>query len=539
MSIWIPFFMALVLGTCILYVPGLLLLRILGLPWKDAICAAPGASIAVMSLLTFVYEPMSVYANLISVVLIPSLVLLPLLFVAIRRSKSPLFESSPSLDVTAIALYAVVGFFMGVYVLVKQLDGPGSYFLGWDAIRHINGVQAFAESGHFSALSSSLFETDSDALYSPSVGSGSFYPSGWYIIAALLAQQFGRTSVMAVNACNFLFSSVVYPISMLLLMSRLFPHDKVTVRLGSCVVLAFEAFPWLFLAFGPLYPNVGSMAMLPAVAALWMDVVGPRAEDEPLLSMLPAAVICLLGLAFTHPNALFSLALFGAVYLAYKLLCGSTEYDVFGMHVPSIVVSAAFVAFFCLIWVLAFKLPFLRGVTSYVWNPYASFGQMALNIISVAYSYGWVPSVAAQPVLAMLIVVGLVCCCKEKSTRWLVALYVLVCSMLFIGATTESTFKHILTGFWYCDHNRIAAMCAMFGTPLAARGLSALCQAVGDVAASKWSRSSAIASRFVAVLVTFLAFMPNVVLPVVGNVQTSIGILRDQLELCQDPFYGP
>lgn len=539
MSIWIPFFLAALLGTCILYVPGMLLLRTLGLPWRDALCAAPAASIALMSVLSFAYEPLSIHADVVSLVFVPVLVLLPLLLVVSRRAERFELESHLSLDGAAIALYAVVGFIAGVYVLVKQLDGPSSYFLGWDAIRHINGVQAFAESGHFSALSSSLFELETDALHSPSVGSGSFYPSGWYIVAALLAQQFGRTSVMAVNVCNFLFSSVVYPVSMLLLMSRLFPTNRLAVRLGSCVVLAFEAFPWLFLAFGPLYPNVGSMAMLPAVAALWMDVVGSNASARPVPGMLPAACVCLGGLAFTHPNALFSLALFGAVYLAHKLLRGSDEYVVLGRGVPSVVASAIFVCVFCLLWALAFRLPFLSGVTSYVWNPYASFGQMALNIVTVAYSYGWVPSVAAQPILAILIAVGFFCCCREEDSRWLAALYLLVCSMLLIGATTENTFKHILTGFWYCDHNRIAAMCSMFGTPLAARGLAEVCRAVNRLVEGRTHISSDMAFCATAALVTVLAFLPNVTLPVAGTVKTSMGILRAQLETCQDPMYGP
>ena len=539
MSMWIPFFLAALLGICILYVPGSLLLRTLGLSWTDAFCAAPAASVALMSVLSFVFEPLSINADVISMLVAPTAVLLLLAWGAARFSKTIELESRPSLDVAAIALYMSLGLIVGVYVLVKQLDGPSSYFLGWDAIRHINGVQAYAESGHFSALSSSLFETEKDALFSPSVGSGSFYPSGWYIVAALLAQQFGHTSVMAVNVCNYLFSSVVYPVSMLLLMSRLFPTDRLTVRLGSCIVLAFEAFPWLFLAFGPLYPNVASMAMLPAVAALWMDVVGSSASAKPAFGMLPSSTVCLCGLAFTHPNALFSLALFGAVYLAYKLLRGSDEYVVLGKAVPSAVVSAAFVCVFCLLWALAFKLPFLSGVTSYVWNPYASFGRMALNILTVAYSYGWVPSVAPQPVLAVLIAVGFLFSCREQNSRWLAVLYLLVCSMLFIGATTENTFKHILTGFWYCDHNRIAAMCAMFGTPLAARGLSELCHAANRLAEGRTHLSSGLVASSTAALVTMLAFLPNVTLPVVGTVTTSMGVLRAQLETCQDPFYGP
>ncbi len=541
MVVWLPFFLAVVLGVAILYVPGYLMLRIGGQARPDACCLAPAVGGTLVGLLTFAYEPLSIHANVLSLLLAPMALFLLLYVLQVRRRRwSKPYRSV--LDVKTVALYAALGFVVGMIVLVKALDGPSSYFLGWDAVRHVNGVQAYAESGNMSALSSTVYETVNDARFAPTTSKGWFYPSNWYVLAALLAQTFGHTSVMAVNVCNFLFASLVYPTSMALFISRVFPQDKKAVVAGAFLTLCSTTFPWMFYAYGPLYPNTAAMALLPAVAAAWVDVVGYEGSFSLKPISIVIAFLAAVGMVLAHPNALFSLAVVGLVFIAHRLY----EHDDpirLGGHIELApkVCAAVFSLAFCALWVGASQLPFMRGVTGYDWSTFSTVPKMLVNIATMAYTRGWVPAVGAQPLMAVLLIVGAVQCLRERESCWPVALYLVVCFMLLVGATTEGFVKNALIGFWYNDHNRVAAMCALFGTPLVAKGLAMVWD--GSLQLLSNSHKAVIHKEKVhvalGVLAMVLALLPVAFVPGKGVVKTAFGLMYDQLELNQDPNYGP
>ena len=539
MGTWVVFFVAVALGVFMLYTPGYICLRLCGLSRFDALPAAPAVTCVFFSFLSALFEPLSVHADLCTLVLLPTMVLFALSVLKGRRANQK--ESTRSLDLNTIVLYCLMGILTGLYVLVKPLDGPGSFFLGWDAIRHINEVQAYAESGNMSFLSSGVYETASDVLYSPFFSEGGFYPSNWHIVAALMAQTLGTPSTVAVNACNYLFSAIVFPISMAQLVRRAFSSDELTVRAGAFVTPCFIAFPWMFFAFGPLYPNMAAMSMLPSTASLCMDAIGYEGDSHPSFFELVAAGLSVTGLTLTHSSTLFSLGVVGLVFIAWRLGTHEGYITIAGHRYTPTTCMLCFIAVFCFAWGIACRLPFMQGIVTYDWEAFSSKRRMLANIVTLSYSYGWVPSVVPQHMLALLLGVGLVDCSRRKESIWMPALYVLVCFALFVGATTNGSFKYFFTGFWYNDHNRIAAMCAMFGVPLAARGLSMLCGlalAFGKIGRVLNHKKTLFVDLFLTA-VTLVILLPTVTIPLLGTVDTAFGAMTAQLRLNQEPNYGP
>ncbi len=179
-----------------------------------------------------------------------------------------------------------------------------------DVVFHLGATEWMVRHGSASVLDVTRY-AGTDALS---------YPGGLHPLLATVAGWTGLLPIVAAHAVLLATMGVIWPMGMMLLARvALGPAPAVIATAGVTSVL-FTSFPYRFLAWGPLWANLFSFALFPAVAAIALCAVAPR----PLLTAQlpvtrgPAQVYAVLGLvvlAVCQPNSVASGLVLAAVLL--------------------------------------------------------------------------------------------------------------------------------------------------------------------------------------------------------------------------------
>lgn len=540
---WSTFALAIVVGVFSLYVPGYLIARAARIGRFPAVVGAPLIDIFVFNLLALAYRAIGVDCSWFTVVL-PAIVVGASAFLVNRLAFRKTYRSNswdldapvrmgdrliPRFNLYALIVFVAMGVVITVYALASCLDGPNSYVQEFDNVHHLDMIKNFAASGEWSIFSTDYY---SDGLSSPfETSGGGFYPTSWIMIAAMLCDALGAQPALAENATNFIFIACALPVSMFGLLRYVFRAKPEIALCGAVCTLAFSAYPWQLLSFGPIYPNLAAYALVPAVAMFFMLIFK---SDESRMTRVLATSVTFVGiatLALTQPNAVFTVAVFLTPWCMYTAAKATDKLPLEGARKiwAKTGAAAGFFIFAVLIWVLLLHAPFLQGVLSEWWYAYTSQFQSIADVATLQFVGN-----GCQPLLAILVVLGLLYAVVRREYLWLVFPYALFCFMFVIDASTESPLKLWLTGFWYTDKFRIAAAAALCGVPLACMGLFAVCGAV-KLAASKVARASdrigqAVAVIIVAALLTAFNYYPNWIMNGAPQTPTAFGMFRDSYE---------
>lgn len=536
---WSTFALCALLCVIVLYLPGALLCRSLGLKGAFSVACAPTATIALVSLLCIAYGMLSIPCTAASVLGPVALIVLAgygLTRLAERRGRaipcllSGISESDreKKFDYGSLALYVVVGIGVCAYVYVKSLDGSESFYARHDNITHLNLVRSYLDSGIWSTLQTSNYLASPECAISRS--GGSFYPAAWHGVAALLCSLSQCSVPLGINALNAVVAGVVFPTSMWVLMRALFPENRGIVLWGALATMAFTAFPWAFFTKGPLYSNLLAFALLPA--PLGLVVGGARTFAQARACALPLVALGLLSfisLALSQPNALFTAFVFLAAF------GGKTLWDARRPLGPKRA-TAAFALYICgiaALWIILFNLPFLQAVIWYEWPKSLRMTEALFKLCTLSFTAS-VP----QVLLVIAVLAGLLACVVKRRC-WLLAPVAFFGGTYLICTTTNGFLKHFLSGFWYTDPVRMAACTVLFLIPIASLGLWAIARAIGNLACQTLAaehrdeRRCAIAATCVLGLAFCLCnFFPNYHFPgeVKGQVsRTPFGVVKQRL----------
>lgn len=527
--------MAVMLGIALLFVPGYLFCRTIGLQGLSAISCAPLFSISAYGAVGIIFYYVGVYSTTFSVgttVLIISLCAYGIAYI-IRRWRVPSFAISDThgslFDLSCVALYVFVGITVALFVFILPLDGAGSSIQTYDNVHHFSLVQSFMESGKWSTLHTSAYLEVFEEHANPLPGTA-YYPAGWHLLCAMLAQGLGISVSISANAINFLFVAVVFPIGMALLMRRLFPDSRSVVLFGAFAVPVIGAFPWVIVEVWPLYPNVTSIALLPAFASCFLMLCAHNSSRNLRISSAVTLMVGIVCMAFLQPNALFAAAVFLLPYCVYRVGEIVSQRFAGSRHRRAIVAaSCALVALAgVLAWLLLCNIPFLQNVIEYYWPPIHSRLQGLISIAALSFAQSTV-----QPVAAAFVAIGALHALRSPKYRWITCSYLLMCFIYWISATETNTWlKHIISGFWYTDSSRTGACAAVFALPLLAMGLQTVYHAFIKAIKKRRlpSRQSPVFTRRVSILsaaVVVTVFFALNFLPV-----------RGILGLGQDTFQG-
>lgn len=480
---WDTFVLAVLLGVLFVYVPGYMVLRACAAQRIVALVCAPLVTVAAYSLLPIVYEAIGLACSWETLVL--PVFGFGVLVYAVRRGAARfggrgaahtedavggelLSRETRRFDWLCLGLYAAVGAVVVGCVFAGTFDNAYSFVQEFDNVHHLNTIRAFVDSGVWSSIPSTLYPENITA-FEPPFSSEAFYPSAWHCIASLLVDALGVPVALGANALNFILCAIVLPLCMFLLMSALFADKRCIVFFGAFATLAFIAFPWRFLAWGPLLPNLAAFALLPVVLFCFVSALSCSASKHARIVFGCLFLVGLLDFAFTQPNAAFSTGVLLIPFCVDRivLLCDSRPSGsrlafpgakAFALALFAVAVAA--------VWIVLFNVPFVHQVVTYSWPSSASVPQALANILTFASM-----DTVSQPVLGALVLAGFVFVLAKKRYRWVAGSYAIAGFLYVIALSFDGPLKQLLTGFWYTDAMRIAATMVLVAIPLAGAGL--------------------------------------------------------------------
>lgn len=460
----------------LLYIPGSLLLRGMGLSRVMVAGCAPCVSIGIYALLCVAYGMLGIRCSVVCVGLPALLVGLLVWFMGSRRHVSVLdvgYEASIGIagrrlpfDLVLPACYVLVGLSVTTLLFVGNLSRPDSIVCDYDNQTHLNAVLAFLDSGVWSTLHVGPYLAITQPQLAPvSSTAGAFYPAGWHDVVAMVSQLAGVSVPVATNAMILVVCAVAYPLSAYLFLRVLLSRDRLAMELGALLPLSCAAVPWMCVAMGPTLPDMaGRLLVLGPLA-----VVVQFAKSGEVLRRKVAVcafVLCsFAGLALLHPNTVFTayvfLGAFGA-HALWKTLSGRRR--------------VAVLALYCFVmvglWVVFYQLPFLQSTIRYYRSEEHSVLAMLRAIASFGFNFG-----RAQLVLTALMLVGVVAVVRRREL-WLLfpVLFFCVC-YVSVGAGWKQV-SYWFAAFWYQASIRFPPSIVVFSLPCLALGAAVVARAV-------------------------------------------------------------
>ena len=142
------------------------------------------------------------------------------------------------------------------------------------------------------------------------------------------------------------------------------------------------------------------------------------------------------------------------------------------------------------------------------WPPIQSRAQGLVSVLGMGFAGS-----SVQPIAACLVAAGALYTLRKRRYLWLTCSYLLACCIYYVSAVEGDTLlKHALSGFWYTDPYRTAALAGILALPLLAMGLYVACKIVGKTLASVRApgenRLKALSLAVVAVAFLALNFLP-------------------------------
>ncbi|WP_130810668.1 DUF6541 family protein [Olsenella sp. Marseille-P4559] len=479
---WPLFFLACLLALVVIYLPGALALRALGLRIEDAIACAPLYGIAFLAINAMVLPYLGIPASLLALVgpmLVFGAAAYAMASARRRRTAGDKASATPDGDCiqvcghgvpawSVLVVYGIVGVALCCLTFVRNLGDPQAFVQEFDNCFHLAAIRTYLSTGNFSS-SSSFYYVPGGAM--PLVSQAGFYPSAWHDLCALVAQTLSAPVTLAVNAVNATLVGVVFPVSAFFLLRKAFPGGDSVVVAGLSVAPCFACFPWDFLTFGPLYPNLLTNTLVPLGVGAFVVFAWPGGKRGVRLRMLVVFILACVAQGLSQPNGIFTMAALLAAYVVWAAMRAARLAREAGRRAPA-PLAAGVIAFFAvgLIWAGCYKLPMLRAVVTFdYWQSSMGVRDGALAALSLGMN-----GHPAQWALAVLVILGAVLAVIDRSRDhwWLAVSWAFILICFVIDVSTEGLIKRLTCGFWYADPHRIAANLSLAAVPLAAFGLS-------------------------------------------------------------------
>lgn len=340
---------------------------------------------------------------------------------------------------------------------VSGFGGPQNFSQTFDNVYHLNAVQHIAQTQNGSSLT----------LGNLTEASSYFYPAGMHDMMALLQMLTGNSVPVVINVGTIVIGALVWPLGCMFLVSRLVGYRPVILMAAGVLAAGFSAFPYLLVGFGVLYPNNAAIALLPVVLGLTVELLG-LSRDLPSSFLPPALAVCatLPGMVLTHPSALVALMGFLVPVVLARLLNAALDRRAGKTSKRHVVVWSVFSATYLASVVAAWAV--LRpGLGAAPWTPFQSNARAIGEILASAPM-----GATAAWVMAVLTVIGLYVVSRTIHRNWWLLGMFLVGAVLYlvVSSWTPGIVRTFLTGVWYNDSFRLAALLPVVTLPIAVLG---------------------------------------------------------------------
>lgn len=464
---------ALITITFSIFAPGCLLTKCLGYDNVKSIAIAPPVSCCIFLTLGVVLHILNINAGVISMLLIPTAVLLVIYSLIKHRFGS---SNNKANQLLILSLHVLIGILLVLLVLFKHQHGFGAFQPDNDNATHLAIIKNMASSKILSVLSTSAYF---DTSVSPEINTaGSFYPSIFHLLAALSILTSGVAVQTAENITAAVIIAMVYTSGCYALFRAIEPSNRNLTIAGVVGSLLIVGFPWRFIVWGPLYPNLLSLSLIPAALSVEIEICNSIKENKLDLRQVFLFLLTIIAVSGSHPNGLFTFGVL-SIGLLSDTLFSKVRATKKGKFIP-VFATLGFLACVIAIWTICFLLPAFQGVVNYKWPANQSLHKAVISLLFFGFTRD-----SGDPILLILLCIGIVHTMRRKEFRWLVASYLLTAFMFIIAVSSDGVVKQYLCGFWYCDHNRIAACTSLAAMPLICIGIASVFSLL-DNSVSNW-----------------------------------------------------
>lgn len=376
--------------------------------------------------------------------------------IAPRADFRTVVEGLAGLIVVAIA---------GTIVLFTLIDGPEQISQQFDGVFHLNEIWHIVQTHNGSSLWGNQITT--------STGSAAFYPIAWHVVTALLVQLTGAPVTVAVNAMVYASLVVGWGSGVLFLAQTLSSRGFVRTAAAGTVAFAFSAFPLILLTQGVVYPLAYAVCLFPSAIALVLHALGRAAApaQRPGASLF-ALFASLPGIGLAHPSiALVVWAIVVIVTVPWLLHRVRSRQS----GVAQVISTGVIV-----IGVIANALAFAWGWMNLRPDVISAAGRCQWDTCPGALpaTMQWLLQTQLAPyplvVLAVLVLVGAAVAWR-RGQHWAIIVWAAGGFAFIQGASGPGAlWRDLLTGVFYQDTFRVAALSAVLSVPLALMGVDAV-----------------------------------------------------------------
>lgn len=434
------------LAVLVFILPGLILSLAIRIRGVNSVLLAPAFTVGMAGFLAtvfpFVGVPWGPASFLVGVIAVSGIAW------AIRRAvirKSPEPEAEPQRR--SLLLAAGLGalgaaMLIGVQMATAMIS-PDSISQTYDNVFHLNAVRWAMETHNASPLNLGAFTGISA------------YPAGWHGLVSIVGELSGATIPVAVNSTNIAIGAVVWPLGCLYLVQAVAGHRITTTVLSFVFAAGFSTFPMMMIDWGVLYPNLLSISVLPAAIGMALTAFGlSRHHRQSSIVVWLSLGVGVAGVALAHPSTLMAFLAFmippsaAVFYFRIRRLWPTRSSSGRRSIILLSLAYAGWLAGLAILW------GFLRppeGSADWpvVQTPAQAIGELLLNAPLGRPS---------QEVVSICLIVGLWRLWSLKSRRWLIGIYAIAAFFFFLAAGYNGTPRLFVTGVWYFDSHRLAAL---------------------------------------------------------------------------------
>ena len=450
------------LAAGLLFLPGAAVAWAAGLRWLALFATAPAITVSAVGLSAVAAPilgvPWSVWCCLVTVALLSALAA-----VTLRRRNAygmpagalggPGGPAAGRYAAAVVAAAAAAAILNGGRMLAA-IGSPESFSQTFDNVFHLNAIQYILDTGSGSSLTIGAMT------------GGGFYPAAWHDVVSLLLQLGGGGIPEAVNVVNVCIGALVWPAGCLYL-TRTFAGPRPAALLSAGVLsAAFGAYPLLMIDFGVLYPNFLALSLLPVALAFAVQALGAAPSDTGRVRALWLLLGGILpGLTLAHTSGtmtLLPLLAPAAIIAWWRWHKAAAPHGRWwrraGARIALLAVALAAAA---VLWKVV--RPPEEAAT---WPPVLSPFQAILEVLTSSGINR--PESWAVMVLAL---VGLAVVICQRRQLWLAGAYG-AGAALFLAAVSmrPGRIRTFLTGVWYNDPQRLAAILPLVILPVAVVG---------------------------------------------------------------------
>lgn len=372
----------------------------------------------------------------------------------------------PALAGVAVAAVLILAF------LLPSMESPRNPSQTYDALYHLNAIRWIADGGDASPLRMTM----------TTPGRFSFYPTTWHAFAVIALQLTGTDPVVAANALALVVSAFVWPVAAAFLVRMLFGERALVLVLGGALSAGFAMFPSMLVWYGVLYPNALAFAIIPVALGAVVGLLrgGARSLDGalegavadraglPAVGWIAPSVIAVGAASLAHPNALFALFVLTAPLVVAAAVRGVRAATRTSRRV--LIIAAAALALVAEVFVWS-----RFGTGDNIWPAVRPF------YVSAAEALVNGPlDITIGVTATVLVLLGVVAAFLRRVPAWLLVSYLLSVAMFaFANGWPEGPLRTAITGLWYNDAFRLAALLPITAVPLAVAGLVLLLGWIG------------------------------------------------------------